>query len=1044
MTNFVDRVTQITAAWANQVDTTINAPSIASLSQVTIDADKLPYYSGPNTAGATAFPAFGRTIVACASASALAALLAASFDASGSATAAMTASMAYTDSVLALKANIASPTFTGIPAAPTAAVHTNTTQLATTAFVVAEIASTVPPPPDLSAYLTIASASATYQTIAGMSAYATLADPHFTGVPTAPTAAASTNTTQLATCAFVLSEVAAGVGVDLTPYATKASPTFTGIVTLPAVQSAAGIAGSTLTGRWTIIPNTSHDMTGYGAAGSVLAANILLRGSDTITVADGKQLDIISLWPVVTTSTTGIFTALNVQPLITTTSSSFHYGITSSITVDAGASGKVTGMYSRAIATGAYAGALVGHSIAVTSTASTPSSYCVNLSADGVGVGFGAYLSSNDASDCGWGYIIAGSVQIRNAAFAHYKFTGAHGYEPDLMRVYESDGTTLSFAISDDGCVEIAPATIRYDKLANVVGASVYVYPSSFTVATGKQYEGVSVRPADITLSGTAVFVGASISATLSSTAAGTSAVGIQAAVGNAGAGITYGNVVAVYGSAGHTGALVGAQATATMIATSASALLYDAVADGAAGTYVITAGYRVRGYAAGDKVLHAFNVDSTLVVTGAALYYNQRSGNTADFLTLYDNANSRNLFSVTSAGNVVFGATGQTMQQLIQGDFSNATIAYRTVFQTRAANANSSVAVIPNGSATTANWRAHSNSDLSAAGNYGALTQITTVTAIDANVVNAGTQGSLELRIGGTAKLTLSSTGTCTIAGDTTFSGDIVAIRGQTTTFPAANAAGILTNNGSGTLTWATVTGTSQSQEYTTGSGNFSVPAGVSLVYVTGVGAGGAGGGTLSSATTGAGGGGAGEHGIAIPVIVTPSSTVAYAVGAKGTGTSGGAGSAGGDTTFGSLTFKGGSGGTGANSRASGAGGGTGGGASTSSAVGPKGTLEAVCSFGGGAGGAGGSGTGGNGLAGAASTFAGGLAGSAASSQSGGGGGASTPWGQGGTGGNGGANGNNAAAGGYGAGGGGSGGKTTALTGGDGIGGYLLITWVA
>lgn len=40
---------------------------------------------------------------------------------------------------LALKAAIASPTFTGVPRAPTASVGTNTTQLATTAFVIAEI-----------------------------------------------------------------------------------------------------------------------------------------------------------------------------------------------------------------------------------------------------------------------------------------------------------------------------------------------------------------------------------------------------------------------------------------------------------------------------------------------------------------------------------------------------------------------------------------------------------------------------------------------------------------------------------------------------------------------------------------------------------------------------------------------------------------------------------------------------------------------------------------------------------------------------------------
>lgn len=41
---------------------------------------------------------------------------------------------------LALKANIASPTLTGVPAAPTAAPGSNTTQIATTAFVAAALA----------------------------------------------------------------------------------------------------------------------------------------------------------------------------------------------------------------------------------------------------------------------------------------------------------------------------------------------------------------------------------------------------------------------------------------------------------------------------------------------------------------------------------------------------------------------------------------------------------------------------------------------------------------------------------------------------------------------------------------------------------------------------------------------------------------------------------------------------------------------------------------------------------------------------------------
>jgi|CXWL01.1.fsa_nt_gi hypothetical protein len=110
-------------------------------------------------------------------------------------------------------ATIASPTFTGVPAAPTAAAGTNTTQLATTAFVTtadnlkAPLAS-----PSLTGTPTAPTAAAgTNTTQLATTAFVTTADnlkanlasPTFTGIPTAPTAAAGTNTTQLATTAFV-------------------------------------------------------------------------------------------------------------------------------------------------------------------------------------------------------------------------------------------------------------------------------------------------------------------------------------------------------------------------------------------------------------------------------------------------------------------------------------------------------------------------------------------------------------------------------------------------------------------------------------------------------------------------------------------------------------------------------------------------------------------------------------------------------------------------------------------------------------------------
>jgi hypothetical protein len=93
---------------------------------------------------------------------------------------------------IAGKANIASPSLTGTPLSTTAAVDTNTTQIATTAYVVGQ------------GYLKSATAASTYFTIANAANKADLASPALSGTPTAPTATAGTNTTQIATTAFVL------------------------------------------------------------------------------------------------------------------------------------------------------------------------------------------------------------------------------------------------------------------------------------------------------------------------------------------------------------------------------------------------------------------------------------------------------------------------------------------------------------------------------------------------------------------------------------------------------------------------------------------------------------------------------------------------------------------------------------------------------------------------------------------------------------------------------------------------------------------------
>lgn len=108
------------------------------------------------------------------------------------------------------------------------------------------------------------------------------------------------------------------------------------------------------------------------------------------------------------------------------------------------------------------------------------------------------------------------------------------------------------------------------------------------------------------------------------------------------------------------------------------------------------------------------------------------------------------------------------------------------------------------------------------------------------------------------------------------------------------------------------------------TASGNFTVPAGVTKLYLSGCAAGGGGGGGAGYVSAGGGGGAGGSPGqVALKqeVTVVPGNTYAVVIGAAGafgtggaSGAAGGAGTQGGSTTFGGslLTLVGGSGGGG------------------------------------------------------------------------------------------------------------------------------------
>jgi hypothetical protein len=146
---------------------------------------------------------------------------------------------------LSAKAPLASPALTGTPTAPTAAADTNTTQVATTAFVVGQAGSTTPLVNGTAAVGTSLRYSRQDHVHPTDTTRAALASPTFTGTPAAPTAAVGTNTTQIATTAFVNAEIANDAVLDST-FTTKGDIVAASGANTP-VRVAVGANGRVLT-----------------------------------------------------------------------------------------------------------------------------------------------------------------------------------------------------------------------------------------------------------------------------------------------------------------------------------------------------------------------------------------------------------------------------------------------------------------------------------------------------------------------------------------------------------------------------------------------------------------------------------------------------------------------------------------------------------------------------------------------------------------------------------------------------------------------------
>jgi hypothetical protein len=124
-------------------------------------------------------------------------------------------------------------TLNGTVNATTAAADTNTTQIATTAFVVGQAGSATPLVNGTAAVGTSLRFARQDHVHPTDTSRAALASPTFTGVPAAPTAAVDTNTTQLATTAYVVGQGYLKSATASSTYAPLASAALTGVPTAP-------------------------------------------------------------------------------------------------------------------------------------------------------------------------------------------------------------------------------------------------------------------------------------------------------------------------------------------------------------------------------------------------------------------------------------------------------------------------------------------------------------------------------------------------------------------------------------------------------------------------------------------------------------------------------------------------------------------------------------------------------------------------------------------------------------------------------------------
>jgi len=120
---------------------------------------------------------------------------------------------------------------------------------------------------------------------------------------------------------------------------------------------------------------------------------------------------------------------------------------------------------------------------------------------------------------------------------------------------------------------------------------------------------------------------------------------------------------------------------------------------------------------------------------------------------------------ALSSSANLTFNGTNLTLGtagtgSLFQGDFSNATFASRTAFQTGTVNGSTGIYALPNGTSTAASWQATNNSNPTNASKILIATNGTTDVQLVSGINGTGTYLPLSIYNGGVGTFVFGTSG--------------------------------------------------------------------------------------------------------------------------------------------------------------------------------------------------------------------------------------------------------------------------------------------